>query len=238
MIFMGYYFPPIPEKKNDEYLRIGFANLNQSPISHKDLQKFAHYNCDLWLFVEWNGDNFQYFPEFEQGYKRVFEKADPKTYGFIVLVKKELEIKAREVDSAPEKYACNYRKIWVEGDSWEMALLHAPPPVPTCDYETRTYMKDALQFLATQQSSQRQFIIGDLNLFPISKSYRLIRQQGFVDAFRSHFPFAGTFGGHPLLPKLLRIDYIFQRGEGEGGDSWRFGLSSSDHCGLIVDLER
>ena len=87
----------IPPKRNTEDIRIGFINLNKSKISKTELKRLKGYDCDLWMFIEWNGDNLDNLPEFSKEYFSNFELVDTFTYGLHVL-SKDSTTKVKEID--------------------------------------------------------------------------------------------------------------------------------------------
>ena len=235
MFYQSYSFDEIISKESNT-IRVGYVNLNKSIISLNELTAFKKFDCDIWLFAEWNGNNFDPWTDFETQYRRAFEFADNKTMGFLVLAKDSLNLKAYEFDERKNPYQCNYKKLMLEYEDFNLAFLHAPPPVPSCKYETHEYINDALGYLAEKDANRGQLIIGDLNTLPKSKSYNLIIDQGFDDAFAKKSIFKGTYGGAKFLPKLVRIDYAFSSERVNISSVNRFQLKSSDHCGLLVDI--
>ncbi|MTB50766.1 endonuclease/exonuclease/phosphatase family protein [Lewinella sp. W8] len=222
------------ETKSKDALRIGYVNLNKSSVREADMEMMANADCDIWLLAEWNGDNLpQRFVE-EGGYAIVYEYVDDFTYGFLVLAKPERMLASKLFDEDGGPYACNYQKVAVHHPDYLIGFLHAPPPVPSCNYETDNYIKDALD--AFRETANNQILIGDFNALPFGKSYEMIVAEEFADAFAGAKIGEGTFGFCPILPKLLRVDYCFIKGNITVERKYRFPLRSSDHGGLIVDL--
>ena len=236
IISIGDYisFSKIKPKATSNLLRVGYINLHESQISKAELESFSSFDCDIWLLAEWNGDNVDQLPTFETTYQKVYEKEDAKTYGFCVLAKGELALNAIEIDTL-NSYACDYKKIMVYNNTFKITLLHAPPPVPTCAFETEAYINDFLSYHQQQPDTTNQLVIGDLNTTPFQTAYSTIIQRGFQDVFSDEGLFNGTYGVLPSFPKLLRIDYMFYKGGIEVNYCERFYLSSSDHCGLVAD---
>ncbi len=79
--------------------------------------------------------------------------------------------------------------------------------------------------------------IGDFNMLACQNLYNEIKQQGFNDSFEDAHFMKGTFGGFVNSPKLLRIDYMFYKGNLMPTYSERFKLENSDHCGLLTDFK-
>ena len=146
-------------------------------------------------------------------------------------------INAKEFDSASRPYACDYPKILLDNDEYSIGFVHSPPPVSTCDFETGDYISDLLNSFEKEASNPSQILIGDFNLLAFQKPYDDIIDNGFVDVFERENFLKGTFSGILSLPKFLRIDYVFFRGNGNTVYSERFYVKESDHCGLITDFE-
>lgn len=235
VIYDSYSYPLILEKKK-EYLRIGYVNLHASPIAEKELIEFKKFNCDLWLLAEWNGNNLDLNPNFTDGYEIFFEIIDAKTYGFLVLGKKDLQLIAKKIKPNNSSYTCNYPSILLEGDDININFVHVPPPVPSCDFQTGEYINRLVHSLENEDLASNQILVGDFNLLPFQSAYKVITAAGFTDAFEEDFFLNGTFGGFSGFPNLLRIDYVFYRGKLDAGYTKRFKLTSSDHCGLITDI--
>jgi hypothetical protein len=194
-----------------------------------------NYNCDLWLFLEWNGDNLDELPSFQKTYTVGFEEIDTFTYGMCIL-SKFADTKIREVGNAKRPYACDYPKHMIEFGKIRIFLVHAPPPVPTCRFETSKYIDDLLA-IDIQDGFQADLIIGDLNTIPIQKAIRNIKFMGFADSYSSlHRLPVGTFTPSFLLPRVLKYDYVLHRSTITPKLTERFRLSSSDHTGYIADF--
>jgi|GEM_PF-3280687 len=230
-------FQKIQPKSGKNQLRIGYINLHEKAISKAELEYFSTFDCDVWLFAEWNGNNLDALKSFEKSYVTTYEKQDSSTYGFYILSKKVLNFSAKEIDKEKRPYTCDYSKIMLSKYNLGIALLHAPPPVPTCDFQTHSYITDCLNYLDSNVTATNQLIIGDLNTTPCQAGYQNIIQADFIDIFDNNRFFNGTYGGIPFFPKLLRIDYMFYKGKISLNYAERFYLSSSDHCGLIADVK-
>ncbi|MCP3933588.1 MAG: endonuclease/exonuclease/phosphatase family protein [Bacteroidetes bacterium] len=236
-VLLASNFQPIRHKMSNNHFRIGYVNLNQLKISEAELSEYQKFDCDLWLFAEWNGDNLDNYGKFNELYKYIYERVDKHSFGFLVLAKDSLDIIAFEFDSISGPYACDYQKVLIESNSFDLAFLHAPPPVPTCEFETQKYIVDALNHLKKKRKTKNQILIGDFNALPISKSCQMIKEEGYFDIFEESGIFKGSFSGLPGFPKFMRIDYVFIKGGITSKYCARFNLKSSDHCGLLVDLK-
>lgn len=225
----------MPPKTHVDDLRIGFINLHENKIPAKALRKLTSYDCDIWLFIEWNGDNLDNLPAFSTGYSNRFELADAQTYGLHVLAK-DSTIQVMEVGKEKRPYACDYPKHWVSHQDFNLFLAHAPPPLPGCKFETVTYISDLLEEVALSNHAST-LIVGDFNTLPFQSSISKIKEAGFQDAHHTvnTMP-VGTFGPTTWFPKILKFDYIFYRGDIIPVQVERFVLSSSDHAGWIVDF--
>lgn len=221
-------------KRNPKFLRIGYLNLNKTKIAIADLKRMKNYKCDIWLLAEWNGNNFDENLKFESEYQRIFDVRDNFTYGFLVLSKNGLNTKAKEFNQMKRPYKCDYKKILIESENFQIGFLHAPPPVPKCGYETKKYISDAIH--DPEFENTNQVLIGDFNITELSNSYKLLANNGYLDVFVNDRLFAGTFGFKPGMLKWLRIDYCFIRGKIVVKSRKRFPTKRSDHCGIIVDL--
>lgn len=233
-LYQSLSYNTISVKTKSDTIRIGYLNLNKSPLRQSDLIDMHNYRCDVWLFLEWNGNNFNEYEHFEEPYLIPYAVADTFTYGSLVLAKPELNIQVKEFDQESRPYKCDYPKLLIELQGIQIGLLHAPPPVPACGFETREYITDALNDM--ESNGTNQVLIGDFNATVLSSSYKTITKYGYIDAFKADGYFKGTFGFKSFLPKWLRIDYCFTKGNLEVENQWRFPSADSDHCGIIVDL--
>lgn len=227
----------IQNKSSSQHLRIGYLNLHEAELSEEQLKKFVKFDCDIWLFLEWNGDNFKQYPKFEKNFNVLYELEDSLTFGCYVLANKDLVLNANEFDAASRPYACDYPKILLSGNDFNIGFIHSPPPVPTCDFETEEYINDLLGSFEKEGAASSQILIGDFNLLAIQDSYQDIIDKGYVDVFEKQNFLKGTFSGILSLPKFLRIDYIFSQGKSESVYSERFFCKESDHSGLIADFD-
>lgn len=221
----------VKQKQKIDFVRIGYVNLNKSRVSKADLSKIERYDCDVWLFAEWNGDNFELNKSFTNPYINSYELIDTFTYGFHVLTKNRIEVK--EFDSNQRPYACDYSKIMISNDSLKIAFIHAPPPVPSCNFETGIYISDLMENI--NRENKNILLVGDFNVLPFQEYYNKIIAYGFIDSFENSLFSDNTYGIKSYLPKIMRIDYIFYRGNISVKYAERFKLDNSDHYGLVAD---
>ncbi len=91
-----------------------------------------------------------------------------------------------------------------------------------------------------RQESAPVIILGDFNMTDQFHEYRRI-VKSFTDAYKAvgdiGFGFTYPHDKWPLVPPLIRLDYIFYSAQWAGirADVWR-GPSSSDHAPLLADL--
>jgi len=216
-------------------LRIGYINLHENPISTTDLQRMKNYDCDLWCFLEWNGDNFNKSSDFQEGYIAILDEPDPTTFGSLILSKSP-DVSVREIAKEHRPYACDYPMHEVLFLESPIYLLHAPPNLPGCGYETADYIG---HFIEAQEADLygTGIIVGDLNSLPASNRIQNLLSAGYQNSFKetNSLP-QGTFGGLPLLPKLLQLDHVLHKGAIKPQLVKRFSISSSDHSGYIADF--
>lgn len=195
-----------------------------------------YYDCDLWCFLEWNGNNFDQFPSFFEGYERSMDDPDVKTFGTLVLSKLP-ETPVREIAAEHRPYTCDYPMYEVTFLETPIYLLHAPPNLPGCDYQTSEYIGHFMDYQDTLPSWRSGIVVGDWNSLPFSKQVERIEKGGFQNSFSqiNTLP-QGTFGALPILPKLLPLDYVFHKGSIKPSQVARFSISSSDHSGFIADF--
>jgi len=236
IISAHYSFRSIQSKKSDQLLRIGYVNLHERKISNEELRKFDKYDCDIWLFAEWNGNNLDLHPQFKRNYIETFELIDSTTYGFYALTKKHLHMFGNLFDQKSRPYKCDYSKVMISNKYLNIIFIHAPPPVPSCNYQTNKYLDDVLNFLNQNKLTKNQILIGDFNMTSCQTMYDKIIENGFTDSFANKYFLNCTYGIFPGFPKIFRIDYTFFRGNIKNTYSKRFKLNSSDHCGLITDF--
>ena len=225
----------IPPKQDLDDMRIGFINLHENKIEKEELKRLKKYDCDLWLFIEWNGDNLDNLPQFSDGYFNSFELADSGTFGIHVF-SKDSSFEVKEIGNNKRPYACDYPKHLITNDSLAIYLVHSPPPVPTCDFETDEYISDLVLEL-NQSENKATIILGDFNTVPIQSGIKKIKAAGYQDSYNAinTMP-VGTFGPTTWFPKILRFDYIFHKGSLEPIMVERFALTTSDHTGWVADF--
>lgn len=236
MVYDRLLFRDIPPKKDAKYLRIGFINLHEDQIEAEELQGLQNYGSDVWLFLEWNGNNLDQVPEFSKQYVNVYEKKDSNTFGTHVL-SKDSSIKAKEIGADGRPYACDYPKHSITYHDLNIYLVHAPPPLPKCNYETDSYIADLiLDMNATETKSN--LVIGDLNTLPFQSSIQNLKELEYRDAYNqtNTLPI-GTFAPWSWFPRVLKLDYVFYKGSIEPIFVERFALKSSDHCGYVADFK-
>ncbi len=98
----------IPARQDNKSIRIGYINLHASRVDRNDLKRLAQYKCDLWLFLEWNGNNLELDTNFLAGYTKNFELIDEKTFGAAVFSRWKDAV-VSEIGSADRPYTCDYR---------------------------------------------------------------------------------------------------------------------------------
>lgn len=225
----------IPPKPASAKYRIGYINLNRSEVDSPTIERLQTYDCDIWLFAEWNGDNWPEDQNLWDGFAIRYNHSDTFTYGFLVMSSTHLGLDFSTYDLKDAPYTCNYTPVSIASADLQMTFLHVPPPVPGCDFQTGKYIRDAL---SSRDTSGAHLLIGDYNVLPGSKSYRFIRALGYHDCFADARCWEGTFGVKPGWPKLFRIDYCFYGENRKVIPAGRFTIPGSDHAGLVVDVLR
>lgn len=235
-VYDGAQLNNIPTKRSSTGLRIGYINLHESKIPAADLARMKTYDCDLWCFLEWNGNNLDNDPSFIEGYEKLLDVADTKTFGTLVLAN-DMCNEVAEIGVAHRPYTCDYPMYCISCFETPIYLLHAPPNLPGCDYETGSYIQHFLEVSEALPVWQPRILIGDLNATPFSSEVKALVASGYQDAQEEvkSFP-QGTFGFLPQLPKLLKIDYVFYQGALTTHEVERFSIKNSDHSGYIVDF--
>jgi len=223
----------IPPKPASAKYRIGYINLHRSVVDSSTIERLQTFDCDIWLFAEWNGDNWPKSENLWGDFAIQYNQSDSFTYGFLVLSTENLALEASSYDLENAPYACDYAPVSIEVEDLHLTFLHAPPPVPGCDFQTGKYIRDAL---SDRDPFPKQLLIGDFNVLPGSTSYRFIRGLGYHDSFAGTPWWEGTFGVKPGWPKLFRIDYCFYGERIKVMPAGRFTIPGSDHAGLIVDV--
>lgn len=230
------HFQKIEAKQSKEHIRIGYINLHESKISKEDIIKLETYNCDLWLFLEWNGNNLNNHIEFEDGYNCVYEAQNTNSFGLYVL-SKDSTATVKEIDNKQRPYACDYPKNLITYKSINIYLAHAPPPIPSCDFETNKYILDLLVAIKPTTGNSN-ILIGDFNTLPFQSAIKKIKKSGFKDSYGmlNSSPI-GTYGPTIWSPKIIKIDYVFHKGKLKPMDIKRFSICTSDHSGWIADFK-
>lgn len=227
----------ISPKENPDFLRVGYINLHESQVSQKDLRRMKHYDCDLWCFLEWNGNNLELDSSFTNGYQRVLDKADSQTFGTLIL-SKMADTQAREVGNQYRPYTCDYAMYEVKQGKLPIYLVHAPPKLPGCNYERDAYITNLTSLLDCPNQAQQGLIIGDFNALPFANSVKVLKASGYQDTQNTlqQWP-QGSFGFFPRLPKALKIDYILHGKAAIPKYVRRFSISNSDHSGFVADFQ-
>jgi len=226
----------IDPKKHKDNIRIGTINLHEHNISADDLKRLRTYQCDIWLFLEWNGTNLDNDAAFTSDYIKNFELSHAGTFGVSVF-STFADLTVEEIGAENRPYACDYPKFIIHGKDFELFLLHAPPPVPSCKFETGKYITDFLPYIKHSKKNA-QIIIGDLNSVPFQESIGAIKKMGFTDSHDeiSNLP-QGTFAPFTWCPKFLKFDYLFHNQYVQAAAVERFSISTSDHSGWIADYQ-
>ena len=227
-LYNYFIFNDIPKRPNENTLRLGYINLHESPISKTDLAKLENYNCDIWIFLEWNGDNFKNLPAFHNGYTAILNQPHPKTFGTLVLAK-DSSLTIENINS--KSYTCPYNQYKLRTENYTFFIAHAPPPVPTCKYETEEYISD----LTKNAKKKNSILIGDFNASKWSNGIKYTQQEGFISA-KSSLPH-GTLGIGTWLPKMIKVDYLFTKTNSVVKSINWFTISTSDHAGFVADLQ-
>jgi endonuclease/exonuclease/phosphatase family metal-dependent hydrolase len=132
-------------------------------------------------------------------------------------------------------------------DRWiSLLAIHAPPPVPRCKRSNGPTLARIASWVAGGvfnrsvgrcRKGDPAVILGDFNALPFFPAVRAFREAGLVDAFAStNWRFGPTWGPHPWLPALARIDYIMVSELLHVESARTHPLPGSDHRMLSVDL--
>lgn len=235
-IYEQFLFKDLSPRSSNEVLRVGYINLHAAKISEADLKRLSGFGCDVWFFLEWNGDNLQEDSTFRKRYSFSAEFPHPETYGVCVLSKHSFQMDEEGKDARP--YSCDYAKHLIKFADKQLPvihLVHAPPPLPKCGLQTDRYVSDLLKEVK-RDTTAPALVIGDLNSLPWQFGPGAITKHGFTDTYNAlgGWP-ALTFGPVTWLPKILRLDYVFHRGITPNA-AQIFKIASSDHAGYVCDF--
>ena len=122
-------------------------------------------------------------------------------------------------------------------------VVHPPPANYRRLEVVSPLLRPDIEMVLSRASLGRPtLLIGDLNLFAGSSSYRLLQQVGLIDTFREAghgagltFPVRGQRRAIPL-PRLVRIDYIWATTHFLPLLSWVGSDVGSDHLPVISAL--
>lgn len=221
------------DSKGEDILRIGYLNLHAKAVSSKDLARLQLLDCELWVFLEWNGDNLP--DHFLKNYHPIINQQDKKTFGTLIL-SKDSNLAGSSISNI--HYVCNYSQFKLESKNHIVYVLHAPPPLPACGYQNEQYISDFSSYLSVNSiNSKPIFIVGDLNAIPMSSSIKYITKLGFISAddhlqSKPH----GTLSINTWLPKFIKVDYLFLSDKHLIKSIHWYTIGSSDHAGFTADI--
>lgn len=222
-------------RKHDGALRIASVNLElNNQNSSDDIIKLIDLECDIILCLEWSPINRNTALFQAHGYRAVLDDPRHGTHGSAVFAKKGVPISAGTVESGVSS-PCSmpYVEMTVQDSQNNISLLgvHTPPPISACKKTTDPSIKAAFDYNA-------DILLGDFNAFSWNREIQTRKQNGWKDARWKAIPLTcnGTWSPVSLIPKMIRIDYIFVKDEFKVRKFHTVSLSGSDHNAVVADI--
>jgi endonuclease/exonuclease/phosphatase family metal-dependent hydrolase len=141
----------------------------------------------------------------------------------------------------PSGRTCLEAVLDIAGTPARVFVVHLTPPER--GRMVRPTNQDVEVLISRATWDTPSILAGDFNFVRPARSYRLLRQAGFSDAFAS----AGSGSGltyptryqhRPItLPRMVRIDYIWMSEHFVARTSWVGPEVGSDHKPLLAELE-
>jgi endonuclease/exonuclease/phosphatase (EEP) superfamily protein YafD len=134
--------------------------------------------------------------------------------------------------------------IAVNGESvpWTIIIAHPPPPgFDQSGYHVHPDAAAEIKTLAQMATAEGPGILmGDFNTTDQSDNYRLLTNEGLVDAFRAAgWGFGATWPAHRvdlLLCPVVRLDYIWSTAHFRAVRAWVDPRVGSDHLPVLAEL--
>lgn len=226
------------------YTNINFENANDFDAS----QKLLSSSADVILVEEWTGKNLDTIGILSSGYKVVVDAPARGTHGAVLFARKGLSITGERVKS-PYTGPCSIpiltASLLFKGELITLLGVHAPPPVKACKGGTDQAISDFAGLVEDGRLSRNfgagrkgdpVILLGDFNTLPINSSLQSITTSGLMDTHGAVGQFLGSsWSPWPVLPKLLRIDYMFYSPSLKPIGMWNTRLPGSDHSLLVSD---
>jgi len=248
IVVYAYYDGGIGPLRSGDF-RIAYANINSGNGHSLAVSRaIRQTDADVILVMEWTGNNLDPIELLSSGYKVVMDSPGNGTHGVLLLAKKTLGITSMMVDN-PVPGPCGM-PVLTSSLQYKSTLItilgvHAPPPLKACKNTTD---KTVSYFagLVSHGRLDRKFgvgrkgdaviIVGDLNTLPFNHSIDNISHSGLVDAHRDAGHFLGaTWAPFYVLPRVARIDYVFNSPELKIRKLWNTRIPGSDHNLLVAD---
>jgi vancomycin resistance protein VanJ len=132
--------------------------------------------------------------------------------------------------------------ILIDNTPVTIFCTHTAPPAFDLTYGYVSLGRSDIETLVELADAHAPtLILGDFNTVDQLYEYRIFRDAGYGDAFReAGWGFGSTFPDHnesfPILPRLMRIDYIFHSVDIRAIRAWVGPETYSDHRSVIADL--
>ncbi|MFW5886199.1 MAG: endonuclease/exonuclease/phosphatase family protein [Bacteroidota bacterium] len=231
----------VPGRPTNSELRIGYVNTYAKVVNEKKVQELIGADCDLWVFLEWTGENFDTVVWQKAGY-HLLVNVPRGTKGIALFSKKPFQSTVLYPNiEILDKLPLVKSFVPFRGDTFVLFSLHAPPPIKEWNYSTGIFLSYLDSVIDRTMNLYQEFpllVVGDFNTMPHQERLTKILEDGLQDAHAVSDFFPGpTWSFTSLIPAFIRIDYILFSGSIKVINVDRFRLPASDHYGLIADFE-
>ncbi|MEL6986604.1 MAG: hypothetical protein AAGK97_02150 [Bacteroidota bacterium] len=205
-------------------------NTNQKKLTANLENKLLASDVETLILLEWNGKNIHLPTWIENGYNVSYNEKDDFTFGTLVLSK--LDITFNRIDPQVSNN-CPYPILvgtYIKNNTKHFLYpIHAPPPVPYCDFSTKAYLSEVSKsFKEISFKKDVVTLIGDFNAMQILGMTKPLKGHQIKD-LGSVFDY--TWRPFTFLPAMAKIDRAFTNYDAELS---RFKVEGSDHYGLLV----
>ena len=244
----AYYDEGVGPRPEDGF-RVAYANIQAGNTDSLEVARsLRDTEADAIIAMEWTGDNLDPIELLSSGYKVVMDSPGNGTHGVLLLAKQALAITSMMVENpVPGPCAIPILTSSLQYKNTLITILgvHAPPPVAACKNTTDKTVSffaglvsggKLARNIGVGRKGDAVIILGDMNTLPFNRSIDDISHSGLVDAHSHAGHFLGaTWAPFYVLPRVARIDYVFNSPELKIRKLWNTRIPGSDHNLLVAD---
>lgn len=204
--------------------------------------------ADVLIFLEWTGKNADTALLMKGGYRPILDRPRTGTHGIAIYARSGIQGLAELVEapvSSPCMLPVGVARLDLDGITFCLIGVHAPPPVPSCkgaNLPTLEAMADwfakgrLVADLGPARKGDKVILAGDFNAMPSGRGISRLSESGLADVLGRGWFLKPTWSPSSWIPSLIRIDYLLVGRAFGASESYTLNIKGSDHRAVVGDV--